>query len=76
MARNYKNYIIKKGFWQFKYLVTDIDTDTATIPPPKNMLDYDEKNGYVPSSLMLARIEVNKNDSEIKRFIGYSEISC
>ena len=67
---------IKKGFWQFKYLVTDIDTDTATIPPPKNMLDYDEKNGYVPSSLMLARIEVNKNDSEIKRFIGYSEISC
>ena len=65
---------IIKGFWQFKYFI--VDYDTATIPPLEVMLDYDEKNGYIPSSLMLARVVVNKYNSEIQRFIGYSEPSC
>lgn len=65
---------IIKGFWQFKYFI--VDFDTATIPPLEVMLDYDEKNGYIPSSLMLARVVVNKYNSEIQRFIGYSEPSC
>ena len=65
---------IIKDFWQFKYFI--VDYDTATIPPKKIMLDYDEKNGYIPSSLMLARVVFNKYNSEIQRFIGYSELSC
>ena len=60
------------GFWQFKYIVMDSYTEDTSY---KEVYKYDKENGHIPSALMLARVVVNKFDSEIIRFIAYTEPS-
>lgn len=60
---------IQEGFWQFKGIVMNTDKDDISY---NAILVNDEKNGHVPSALMLARIVINKYSSEIMRFIAYS----
>lgn len=63
---------IRDDFWQFKYVVMESYTDKT----PYNEVEKDDQNnGYVPSALMLARIEISKFSSAIKRFIAYTETS-
>lgn len=63
---------IREGFWQFKSIVMNTDKDDISY---NNLIANDENNGCVPSALALARIEINKYNSEIVRFIAYSEPS-
>ena len=64
---------IQNGFWQFKNFVM-MYADKGEISYNK-IIEDDQNNGHVPSSLMLARVEVNKYSLEIRRFIAYSEQS-
>lgn len=66
---------IQDGFWQFKYIVNPSDKLPITRDDLNKILDYDRKNGYVPSALMLSRIITSPYRSEIERFIAYSEPS-
>lgn len=66
---------IKEDFWQFKYIVMNTDENIDNISYNK-IIENDRENAHVPSALMLARIEINKYDSEIRRFIAYCEPSC
>lgn len=61
---------IQDGFWQFKYIVINIDKNDISY---NEIIANDRSNGYVPSALMLARVVID--DSEITRFIAYSEPS-
>ena len=63
---------IKDGFWQFKYIVMNSEKENITY---HEIMENDRSNGHVPSALMLARVEIGKYDSEIKRFIAYCEPS-
>lgn len=63
---------IEDNFWQFKYCVTHINTKELSYD---QIIEYDRNNGYVPTILMLARIQINKYSSEVTRFIAYSEPS-
>ncbi len=59
-------------FWQFKYCITHISPKELSYD---EIIEYDRNNGYVPSVLMLARIQINKYTGEVTRFIAYSEPS-
>ena len=61
---------IQDGFWQFKYIVINTDKNDISY---NEIIANDRSNGYVPSALMLARVVID--DSEITRFIAYSEPS-
>lgn len=61
---------VQDGFWQFKYLAMNKYTQNIS---HNEILDIDRNNGYVPSALMLARIEIGKFSGEIRRFIAYVE---
>ena len=61
---------IKDGFWQFKYIVMNQETDNLS---DLEIMANDKLNGYVPTILMLARVE--EYNSEIKRFIAYNQPS-
>lgn len=63
---------IKDGFWQFKYIVMNTESENLSY---QEITDNDNKNGHVPTALMLARIVTSKYSSEVKRFIAYSEPS-
>lgn len=63
---------IQEGFWQFKGIVMNVDKADISY---SDLIANDEKNGYVPSALMLARVVINKYSSEIMRFIAYAETS-
>ena len=63
---------IHDGFWQFKFIVMNTDKEDITFP---EINAYDKNNGHVPSALMLARLVTSKYNSEIIRFIAYSEPS-
>lgn len=63
---------IEDDFWQFKYFVSNAAEENLSY---HQMLEYDKKNGHVPSVLMLARVQINKYNGEITRFIAYSEPS-
>ena len=70
---NERNAIkIHNGFYQFKYIVMNIDNDAI---PYSEIIAIDKKNGHVPSALMLARLVISTYSSEITRFIAYSEPS-
>ena len=69
----YSAFKIQDGFWQFKYIAMNTDKDDI---PYLELIANDKNNGHVPSALMLARVVINKYNSEITRFIAYSEPSC
>jgi hypothetical protein len=56
---------IQDGFWQFKRFFKNYASYSEAIVD-------DNINGHVPTILMLARLEMNDSNSEIKRFIAYS----
>ena len=60
---------IQDGFWQFKYIAMNINNLYNEI------IDNDRNNGYILCTLILARVEISKFSSEIKRFIAYDEPS-
>ena len=62
---------IEEEFWQFKRIVMNTDKEITY----NEIITNDENNGYVPSTLMLARVVIDKYSSEITRFIAYSEPS-
>lgn len=62
---------IREGFWQFKSIVMNT-TDNISY---YKLISYNENNGHVPSALALARLVLNTCNSEIIRFIAYSESS-
>lgn len=60
---------IDDDFWQFKYYISSKGLSYEEI------MEYDRTNGYLPSVLMLSRIQFNTYTGEITRFIAYSEPS-
>ncbi len=70
---NEKNaFKIHDGFWQFKNIIMNDSKDTISY---EDIIAFDKKNGYVPSALALARLEISSYTSEVLRFIAYSEPS-
>lgn len=63
---------IADNFWQFKYYAMNEKTKRLS---QSEIINIDRNNGYVPSALMLARIQINKFTGEITRFIAYVEPS-
>lgn len=59
---------IQDGFWQFKNIVMNTNKDDFKY---YEIINYDKDNGHVPTALMLARIVINKYNSEIISFIAY-----
>ena len=63
---------ITEGFWQFKYFAMNADTETISY---SQAIEIDRNNGFVPGALMLARLQLNKFNGTITRFIAYVEPS-
>lgn len=63
---------IEDNFWQFKDCVTHVSPKELSY---SEIIEYDCNNGYIPSALLLGRIQISKYTNEITRFIAYSEPS-
>jgi len=63
---------IKDNFWQFKDCITHVNPKELSY---SEIVEYDCNNGYIPTALMLGRIQISKYTGEITRFIAYSEPS-
>lgn len=61
---------IEDNFWQFRDCVTHVSPNELSYD---EIIEYDCNNGYVPTALMLARIQISKYTGEVTRFIAYSE---